>query len=164
MKSTTGSAQSLFVFLSKACNACRFVCTEYNKQEPQSGMETVSVGSTRPHVLYQKIYREYALSRSKKINRKPSSGKNCATLHIINPRGYTQICVGLLTYMENGRESPVRFRQNYMTFKYFECENNFLGSLHFISLYTFKFPRLTLLNCSCELKHWGQLQEILLTE
>ena len=73
-------------------------------------METVSVGSTRPHVQYQKIYFR----------------KNCATIHVINPHGYTQICVGLLPYMENGRGSPVRFRQNYIIFKYFEYENNIL--------------------------------------
>ena len=50
--------------------------------------------------------------------------KNCATLHVISPSGYTQICVGLLPYMENGREIPVRFRQNYIIFKYFECETD----------------------------------------
>ena len=34
---------------------------------------------------------------------------NCATLYVINPRGYTQICAGLLSSVENGRESPLRF-------------------------------------------------------
>ena len=42
------------------------------------------------------------------------------------PRGYTQICVGILPYMENRRESPIQFRQNYKIVKYFECENNIL--------------------------------------
>ena len=35
--------------------------------------------------------------------------KNCATLQVINPHGYTQICVGLLPDTENGKESLVRF-------------------------------------------------------
>ena len=52
--------------------------------------------------------------------------QNFATLHVKNPRGYTQICVRLIPYMENGREGEVRFRQKYIVFKYFECENNIL--------------------------------------
>ena len=48
-------------------------------------METVSVGSTHPHELYQKnLYLE-------KIPPPPP--------HVIYPREYTQICVGLLPYM-----------------------------------------------------------------
>ena len=49
-------------------------------------METVSVGSTRPHELYQKnLFLE-------KIVPPPPP-------YVINPREYTQICVGLLPYM-----------------------------------------------------------------
>ena len=55
---------------------------------------------------------------------------NCATLLIIKPRGYTQICVELLPYMENGRESPVQFRQNYIIFDTLNVKITFYYPVH----------------------------------
>ena len=56
----------------------------------EEGLEAWAPRTTQTHLLQQNFY--------------GFEKKNCATLHTINPRGYRQICVGRLLYMENRSE------------------------------------------------------------
>ena len=102
-----------------------FFCNFENQAEYLRACPTIDINSLRSHNQGWKP-QAWGSRVPMCCTKKFIFRKNCATLHVISPSGYTQICVGLLPYMENGRESPVQFRQNYIIFKYFECENNIL--------------------------------------